>query len=430
MPSNVNTDAPTYFDSFDLSDDILDALYDMRFEHCTPIQAACIPQILNRKDLVGIAQTGTGKTAAYLLPLITLLQRNPRPAKSIGCLIMAPTRELAQQIDQALQGFGYYSNVTGIAVYGGNDGSRYEQERRSMQAGADIIVATPGRLLTHLDLGNLDLSQTRYLVRDEADRMLDMGFVDDILRIAKHLPDKRQTLLFSATMPEKINELAKTLMNDPVEVRIAVSKPIEKIDQRVFVCREADKIRVLKHIIQHNPPFRTIVFCASKLQVKTLPRDLGKHDYTTETMHSDLAQSERDKVMQRFKNGHVQLLIATDIVARGIDVTDIDMVINYDVPRHAEEYVHRIGRTARAGRGGKAFTLANERDLPYWNQIRHELQLSISPEPLPEGCEAPKATSQKPGRNHGRPGRGKGKPRQGKPRSNHRNGSREKSKKQ
>ncbi|MBR1889840.1 MAG: DEAD/DEAH box helicase [Alloprevotella sp.] len=384
-----NDEKTTFFEELPLSEDILDALYDMRFETCTPIQASCIPYILEGKDIVGIAQTGTGKTAAYLLPLLTLLQQKPRPQNSIGCLIMAPTRELAQQIDQALQGFGYYTNTTGIAVYGGNDGVRFEQERRSMLTGADIIIATPGRLLTHLDLGHLDLSRTQYLVLDEADRMLDMGFIDDITRIASQLPRMRQTILFSATMPEKIETLAKNLMNHPVEVKIAVSKPVEAIRQGAFICNEADKVKILKHIFKQTPPQRAIVFCSSKQKVKELPRLLASQPFKVETMHSDLEQRERDNVMQQFKNGHIPLLVATDIVARGIDVNDIDMVINYDVPRHPEEYVHRIGRTARAGRGGKAYTLVNSRDIQYWRRIEKLLKEHISTEPLPEDCTPP-----------------------------------------
>ena len=377
------------FEELPLSEDVLDALYDMRFTTCTPIQQACIPPILEQHDIVGIAQTGTGKTAAYLLPLLTLLQQHPAPQGTIGCLIMAPTRELAQQIDQALQGFGYYMKTQGIAVYGGNDGIRFEQEKRSFKTGSDFVIATPGRLLTHIDLGNLDLSQTRYLVLDEADRMLDMGFIDDIIRITKQLPLQRQTILFSATMPEKISELAKGIMHNPLEIKISVAKPADNIMQGVFFCNAVDKKRILSYLFDKYPPRRVIVFCSSKQQVKELPISLRKYTFTKETMHSDLSQPEREKVMQRFKSGATNLLIATDIVARGIDVTDIEMVINFDVPRQPEEYIHRIGRTARAGRGGSAYTLVCERDLMYWRRIENLLGKKLKPEPLPIGCKEP-----------------------------------------
>ena len=240
------------FTDLDLNEDLLDALYDMRFDECTPVQEQCIPYILEGRDLIGIAQTGTGKTAAYLLPLLTVLRRDPHPEDAVNCLVMAPTRELARQIDQALEGFGYYMDINGVAVYGGNDGVRYEQERKSLKSGADIVIATPGRLITHLNLGTLDLSRTTHLVLDEADRMLDMGFSDDIMTIIEHLPAERQTILFSATMPDKITTLARNIMHNPAEVRIAVSKPVEKIDQSVYVCRDKDKMTILKHIFTYN----------------------------------------------------------------------------------------------------------------------------------------------------------------------------------
>ena len=241
-----------YFSDLELSDDILDALYDMHFDECTPIQEQCIPPILEGRDVMGIAQTGTGKTAAYLLPLLTLLRQNPHPADAVNCLIMAPTRELAKQIDQAMQGFAYYMDVNGVAVYGGNDGTRYEQERKSLSSGADVVIATPGRLITHLQLGTLDLSRTTHLVLDEADRMLDMGFSEDILKIVAEMPRERQTILFSATMPQKITALANSIMNDPVQVKIAVSKPAENIDQSVYVCKESDKTALVKHVLSSH----------------------------------------------------------------------------------------------------------------------------------------------------------------------------------
>lgn len=375
------------FTDLDLNDDVLDALYDMRFEECTPVQEKCIPPILEGRDVIGIAQTGTGKTAAYLLPLLTLLRRNPHPDDAVNCLIMAPTRELARQIDQALEGFGYYMDINGVAVYGGNDGARYEQERRSLTSGADIVIATPGRLITHLNLGTLDLSRTTHLVLDEADRMLDMGFSDDILKIVEHLPKERQTILFSATMPDKISQLAKSVMHDPVEVSIAVSKPAAKIDQSVYLCREADKPLVIKSIFKEKTPERVIIFASSKQKVKELNIFLKRAGFNCAAMHSDLEQKERDEVMLGFKASRISILVATDIVARGIDIDDITLVINYDAPRDAEDYIHRIGRTARAGREGRAVTLISERDVPALNSIERLMKEKIPRAALPEGLK-------------------------------------------
>lgn len=377
------------FTDLDLSDDVLDALYDMRFEECTPVQEKCIPPILENKDVIGIAQTGTGKTAAYLLPMLTLLYRDPHPVDAVNCLIMAPTRELAKQIDQALQGFGYYMDVNGVAVYGGNDGIRYEQERKSLSKGADIVIATPGRLITHLNLGTLDLSRTTHLVLDEADRMLDMGFCEDILKIVEQLPKNRQTILFSATMPEKIVSLAHQIMHDPQTVSIAVSKPVDRISQEVFVCREQDKEGLVCNIFRENPPRRVIVFASSKQKVKALHLSLLRKGYNVAAMHSDLEQKQRDEVMMAFKAQRVDVLVATDIVARGIDIDDITLVINYDAPRESEDYVHRIGRTARAGKDGRAVTLVGEKDRGALASIENFLGHKITRMPLPEGMIVP-----------------------------------------
>ena len=377
------------FTDLDLSDDVLDALYDMRFEECTPVQEKCIPPILENKDVIGIAQTGTGKTAAYLLPMLTLLYRDPHPVDAVNCLIMAPTRELAKQIDQALQGFGYYMDVNGVAVYGGNDGIRYEQERKSLSKGADIVIATPGRLITHLNLGTLDLSRTTHLVLDEADRMLDMGFCEDILKIVEQLPKNRQTILFSATMPEKIVSLAHQIMHDPQTVSIAVSKPVDRISQEVFVCREQDKESLVCNIFRENPPRRVIVFASSKQKVKALHLSLLRKGYNVAAMHSDLEQKQRDEVMMAFKAQRVDVLVATDIVARGIDIDDITLVINYDAPRESEDYVHRIGRTARAGKDGRAVTLVGEKDRGALASIENFLGHKITRMPLPEGMIVP-----------------------------------------
>ena len=389
VEEKVAPEPTVYFEDLALSEDVLDALWDMRFEKCTPVQAKCIPHILEGKDMIGIAQTGTGKTAAFLLPMLTLLHEQPHPADAVNCLILSPTRELAQQIDQALQGFAYYTKTNSVAVYGGNDGIRFEQERKAFSQGADIIVATPGRLISHLQLGNLDLSRTTHIILDEADRMLDMGFFDDIKTILKQLPENKQTILFSATMPPEIAKMAREMMHNPVEVKIAVSKPAEKIDQSVYICRDNDKTPILKHIFTEQPPERVIVFVSSKQRVKELNVILKRKGYNCAAMHSDLDQSERDVVMLGFKQRNIDMLIATDIVSRGIDIDDIQMVINYDAPRDPEDYVHRIGRTARAGREGRAITLIGEKDRYPLSKIEKLLEKKITRNPLPEGCLPP-----------------------------------------
>lgn len=373
------------FYELDLNDHVLDALDDMNFTDTTPIQEHAIPPILEGHDIMGIAQTGTGKTAAYLLPILSLLEDGGYPKDAINCIIMSPTRELAQQIDQAMQGFSYYlDGVSSVAVYGGNDGIRYEQEKRAMQHGADIIIATPGRLISHLSLGNIDLSRVSFFVLDEADRMLDMGFSDDILQIAKALPSDRQNILFSATMPEKIQQLARSIMHDPVEIKLAVSKPAEKIQQSAYICYEAQKINLVKHIFTQIPPERVIIFSGSKVKTKDLAISLQRAGFNARAMHSDLTQPERDEVMYLFRSAQVDILVATDIVARGIDIDDIQLVINYDVPHDEEDYVHRIGRTARAGRGGQAITLVGEKDQPQFKQIERFLEKEVTKNNIPE----------------------------------------------
>lgn len=374
-----------YFDELDLNDNVLDALYDMHFETCTPVQEQCIPEILKGNDVLGVAQTGTGKTAAYLLPILSKLDDGGYPKDTINCVIMSPTRELAQQIDQAMQGFGYYLNgVSSLAIYGGNDGNRYEQELRSLSMGADVIIATPGRLLSHLTMGNADFSKVSFFVLDEADRMLDMGFSEDIKKIAKHLPPTCQTIMFSATMPEKIEELAKTLLKNPVEIKIAVSKPAEKIRQSAYVCYEDQKMGIIKDIFKQGGLKRVIIFSGKKQKVKLINRALQKMNINCGEMHSDLEQAQRDEIMYKFKSGQTDVLVATDIVARGIDIDDISMVINFDVPRDAEDYVHRIGRTARADRDGVAITFISEADIVYFKQIEKLLEKEIEKVALPE----------------------------------------------
>lgn len=374
------------FYDLDLSDNTLDAIDAMGWTSCTPIQEKCIPEIIKGKDVLGIAQTGTGKTAAYLLPILSMLDEEDFPEESINCVIMSPTRELAQQIDQAMQGFSYYmDSVSSVAVYGGNDGSRYDQEYKSMKMGADVIIATPGRLISHINMGNVDLGKVSFFVLDEADRMLDMGFYEDIISIAKLLPTSCQTIMFSATMPQKIEDLAKNILKNPAIIKLAVSKPAEKIKQMACVCHENQKIGVLKDIFKTYGQKRVIIFSSSKLKVKEINKNLRMHNINSGEMHSDLMQSQRDEVMYAFKTGQVDVLVATDIVARGIDIDDISMVINFDVPHDSEDYVHRIGRTARADHDGIAITLVRGKEVGKFMQIEKFLGHEVDKIPLPKG---------------------------------------------
>lgn len=379
------------FYDLDLNDNTLDALDDMNFTTCTPIQEKCIPAILDRKDVLGVAQTGTGKTAAYLLPILSLLDDGGFPQDAINCVIMSPTRELAQQIDQAMQGFSYYMpSINSVAVYGGNDGNRYNQELKGMQLGADVIIATPGRLLSHITMGNVDFSKVSFFVLDEADRMLDMGFSEDIMAIAKLLPDTCQTIMFSATMPDKIEHLAKSILKNPSIIKIAVNKPAEKIKQTAYVCHDNQKPRILRDIFGKEKLSRVIIFSSSKIKVKEINRTLKQSGINSDEMHSDLEQSQRDDVMYRFKSGQVDVLVATDIVSRGIDIDDISMVINYDVPHDVEDYVHRIGRTARADRDGRAITLIRGKEIGAFMNIEKFIGRTVEKIPLPQGIgEAP-----------------------------------------
>ena len=385
------------FEELDLNDNILDALYDMRFEDCTPIQENCIPPILEKRDVLGVAQTGTGKTAAYLLPILSRLADGGFPKDAVNCIIMSPTRELAQQIDQAMQGFSYYlPDVSSVAVYGGNDGNRYDQEMKSMRLGADVIIATPGRLISHMSMGNIDLSKVSFFVLDEADRMLDMGFSEDIMKIASGLPESCQTIMFSATMPKDIETMAQKLLKNPVEIKLAVSKPAEKINQSAYICYETQKLKIIDDIFKAGDLKRVIIFSGSKMKVKQINQALQRLKINCGEMHSDLDQAQRDEMMYKFKSGQLDVLVATDIVARGIDIDDIAMVINYDVPHDAEDYVHRIGRTARADRDGVAITFVNEDDMYAFHQIEKFLEREITKNPLPEECgDGPEYTTSK-----------------------------------
>lgn len=372
------------FDEILTNDDVLDGLWDMHFDECTPIQEQAIPIIMEGNDLLACAQTGTGKTAAYLLPVINMLADGGYPEDAINCVVMAPTRELAQQIDRQLQGFAYFMPVSGMAIYGGTDGHTYDQQRKSLKMGADVVIATPGRLLAHLNMGYVDLSKVSFFILDEADRMLDMGFYDDIMQIVSKLPKERQTLLFSATMPPKIQQMANKILHNPAEIKLAVSKPAEKIRQSAYICHESQKLPILKKIFEENPPQRVIVFSSSKLKVKNLARELRDKNIRIAEMHSDLDQSKRDDVILDFKAGKIQVIVATDILARGIDIDDIEMVVNYDVPREAEDYVHRIGRTARADRDGRAVTFVSPEEFSKLKRIERLLEKDIPKEEVPD----------------------------------------------
>ena len=357
------------FTELNLEESVLDALDAMNFKECTPVQEQTIPVILEGRDLIGVAQTGTGKTAAYLLPVINQLSKGGYPADAINCVIMAPTRELAQQIDQQMEGFSYFMPVSSVAIYGGNDGIRFEQEKKGLTLGADVVIATPGRLISHLSLGYVDLSKVSFFILDEADRMLDMGFSDDIMQIVKYLPKERQTIMFSATMPAKIQQLAQSILHDPAEVKLAVSKPADKIIQAAYICYEAQKLGIIESLFKQQEPERVIIFASSKLKVKEVTKALKRLKLNVGEMHSDLEQSQRDEIMHEFRNGRINMLVATDIVARGIDIDDIRLVINYDVPHDSEDYVHRIGRTARANNDGCAITFVSENEQTRFKQI-------------------------------------------------------------
>ncbi len=370
------------FSELGLDQGVMDALEYMKYGQCTPVQEKAIPPVLNGDDVIAVAQTGTGKTAAYLLPILSNLNRYRYPSDAINCVIMAPTRELAQQIDQQMQGFSYFVDASSVAVYGGGEGTDFAAQERGLRQGADVVIATPGRLLSHINLGYVDLSQVSFFVLDEADRMLDMGFYDDIMAINKLLPDDCQKILYSATMPPKIQQLAEKILWNPVMVKIAISKPAEKIHQQCCICHQAQKtpmlIRFLKKFfggredgyvkdeLLQNPEKRVVVFVSRKADVRDVVLGLRKKGFQVAAMHSDLEQRERDEVMNAFRAGRTNVIVATDIVSRGIDISGIALVINYDMPHDMEDYVHRIGRTARADHDGESLTLVNcddRRDL-------------------------------------------------------------------
>lgn len=396
------------FDELDLDDDILDGLDAMNFLETTPVQELTIPVILERKDLIACAQTGTGKTAAYVLPLLNELNKGGFPDHAVNAVIMAPTRELAQQIDQQIEGFSYFVPVSAVAIYGGTDGIAWEQQKRGLEMGADIVIATPGRLLSHIKLGTVDLSQVSFFVLDEADRMLDMGFYDDIMQVYKQLPATCQTIMFSATMPPKIRTLAQTILKNPEEIEIAISRPPDTIMQTAYICYDMQKVKIVEHLFLESKPQRVIIFSSSKMKVKELAATLKRMKFNVAAMHSDLEQSQREEVMKEFKNGHIDILVATDVVSRGIDINDIRLVINFDIPHDPEDYVHRIGRTARGTNGeGLAITFVGVEEQAQFYRIEKFLGKEVYKIPIdPKLGEAPLYEPEK--NNFSGRGRGRG----------------------
>ena len=390
-----------------LHPDLLDGLADMGFTDATPIQAQAIPAGIADKDLLAIAQTGTGKTGAFLLPVLDRLC--DQPPGGVDTLIITPTRELAQQIEGQIEGLTYHAPISAIAVYGGRDGHALDQERKAMKGGVDIIVATPGRLKTHLQMGHLDLSQVKTLILDEADRMLDMGFVDDIMQIVQKLPKERQTLLFSATFPPKIQKLARQLLDEErtEEIRIAISKPPSSIKQTAYEVDDRQKDNLVAHILKERDDLkRVIVFANRKIKVRELRRTLDRRKLDVATVESGMEQKDRENVLRKFKNGSIRIVVATDVLSRGIDVKNIDMVVNYDVPNDAADYVHRIGRTARAEAKGEAITLVNPRDKRNFKEIEELIEKEVPRGEIPDWLKKSGGGRDDRGRDRGR-GRGR-----------------------
>lgn len=389
--TNQNHFSILYFDEFDLDDRVLDGIDAMGYTTATPVQEKVIPPIIAGKDILACAQTGTGKTAAFLLPILHRLITEPHNTHKINSLIIVPTRELAVQIAQTLEGMSYFTSVSSIAVYGGSNGALFSAEKKALTSGVDIVICTPGRMIAHLNMGYVKLDDVKYLVLDEADRMLDMGFNDDIIKITSFLPKKRQNLLFSATMPDKIRKLALKILHEPEEINIAISKPPEKIVQEAFVVFEEQKIGLMKYVLSQKQFGSIIIFCSRKQNVKQLCHELKKARFSVEEIHSDLEQEKREQVLMDFKNKKLKMLVATDILSRGIDIEDIDLVINYDVPNDAEDYIHRIGRTARAATDGTAYTVISEKEQRKFARIEEVLgkpvvKATVPPDlgPVPE----------------------------------------------
>ncbi len=399
------------FEELGLNNKIQDALYYMGFEEATPIQEKAIPAILDNKDLLACAQTGTGKTAAFILPVLNELSE--RSSNKTRCVVIAPTRELVIQIDQQIQAFSYFAGVGTIPVYGGTSGQEFEAEKKALSHGADIVVATPGKLITHLNFKYTDFSQVEYLILDEADRMLDMGFHDDIMRIVRHMPKDRVNLLFSATMPPKIRKLSKAMLKDPVEISIAISKPSKGILQAAYLTRDEQKAKLIRKLINDKPAYNSIIiFSSTKKNVSTIVRAISNQGYDVQAVSSDLVQADREAALRKFKSKQTRVLVATDVLSRGIDVADINLVINYDVPRDAEDYVHRIGRTARADTTGVAITLVNEEDMYKFAKIEKLIEQEVIKLKVPEEMgSSPEWNPKKPGGGRGNKGRRNNHPR-------------------
>ena len=372
------------FTEFGFDQRLMEGIDAAGYDAATPVQEQVIPHILTGKDVIASAQTGTGKTAAFLLPLINNILNGNSNGQSITALVIVPTRELAIQISQHLEGFSYFTGISSIAVYGGGDGNAFVQEKKALSMGADIVVCTPGKMMAHIKMGYVKLNGLQCLILDEADRMLDMGFVDDINFIIKQLPAKRQNLLFSATMPPKIRELARNILHQPLEVNIAISKPAEKIIQKVFFVYEPQKIPLVSHLLKQKTFSNTLIFCSSKLNVKNLTKDLKRAGFKADEIHSDLEQDKRESVLSDFRSGRLPILIATDILSRGIDIDNIELVINYDVPHDGEDYVHRIGRTARAQADGSAYTFVSEHEQHKFAAIEKLIEFSVPKGLVPE----------------------------------------------
>lgn len=372
------------FKELGLNESLIEAISYMNFETATEIQEKAIPEIINSKDIIGCAQTGTGKTAAFILPIMHRLMADG-PGKGVRCMVLVPTRELAIQIDQQIQGLGYFTNISSFTVYGGGDGISWEQERRALSDGSDILIATPGRLISHLNNDYAKLDGLKYLILDEADRMLDIGFHDDILKIISYLPEKRQNLMFSATMAPKIRKLAREILQEPTEINLSVSKPAEGVTQRVILCLDEHKNTIVRHTLKAHDDFKSIIiFCSTKRKVESLTRSLISRGFNAKGVSSDYDQNEREAVLLDFKSRKLRIVVATDVLSRGIDIKDIDLVINYDVPSDGEDYVHRVGRTARAKTKGMAISLVNKDDMFKFSRIEQMIEREIEKEKTPE----------------------------------------------
>ena len=372
------------FIDFGFDDDLMDGIDDMGYTTATPVQEAVIPHIIEGKDIIAAAQTGTGKTAAFLLPVLHKLLNEDHEAHKINCMIIVPTRELAHQISQALEGIAYYTDISSIAIYGGNGGAMFATEKKALSSGVDIVICTPGRMIAHLNMGYVKLDSLAFLILDEADRMLDMGFYEDIIKIISYMPKQRQNLLFSATMPPAIRKLANTILQNPVEVNIAISKPNENIKQGVFLVYDAQKAPLVKYVLQQKEFSSVLIFCSSKMSVKHLTEELKRAKFSADQIQSDLDQTKREQVLLDFKNKRLKILVATDILSRGIDIEDIDLVINYDVPHDGEDYIHRIGRTARAATTGTAYTFVSDKEQGKFHQIEKLIGKEVEKQVVPE----------------------------------------------